>query len=105
MKITDTRRSYETYTGKSTGTKPGHGHIGASDHPFQECDGCHGGDGKVKDKKFAAGCSRDVILKGCEMLGMDVKDVAAICIEGMKPYAEELHSWGTRRSICAQVSL
>ena len=50
---------------------------------------------KFKDKKFAAGCSRDVILKGCEMLGMDVKDVAAICIEGMKPYAEELQLLGT----------
>ncbi len=29
------------------------------------------------------------------MLGMDVKDVAAICIEGMKPYAEELQLLGT----------
>ena len=50
---------------------------------------------KFKDKKFAAGCNRDVILKGCEMLNMDVKDVAAICIEGMKPYAEELQLLGT----------
>ena len=45
---------------------------------------------KFKDKRFAAKCDRDVILKGCEMLGMDVKDVAAICIEGMKAHAEEL---------------
>ena len=36
---------------------------------------------KFKDKRFAAKCDRDTILKGCEMLGMDVKDVAAICIE------------------------
>lgn len=50
---------------------------------------------KFKDKKFAAGCDREVIKKGCEMLGMDVKDVASICIEGMKPYAEELHLLGT----------
>ena len=50
---------------------------------------------KFKDKKFAAGCNREVILKGCEMLGMDVKDVATICIEGMKPYAEELQLLGT----------
>jgi predicted hydrolase (HD superfamily) len=45
---------------------------------------------KFKDKKFAAKCDRDLILKGCEMLGMDVRDVAEICIEGMKPHAEEL---------------
>ena len=29
------------------------------------------------------------------MLGMDVKDVAAICIEGMRPYAHELGLDGT----------
>ena len=45
---------------------------------------------KFKDKRFAAKCNREIILKGCEMLGMDVKDVAAICIEGMKAHAEEL---------------
>ncbi len=45
---------------------------------------------KFKDKKFAAKCDREVIRKGCEMLGMDVKEVAAICIEAMKGYAEEL---------------
>lgn len=45
---------------------------------------------KFKDKKFAAKCDREVIRKGCEMLGMEVKDVASICIEAMKEYAEEL---------------
>ena len=45
---------------------------------------------KFKDKKFAAKCNRDVIQQGCDMLGMEVKDVAALCIEGMKGYAEEL---------------
>lgn len=45
---------------------------------------------KFKDKKFAAKCDRELIRKGCEMLGMEVKDVAAICIEAMKEYAEEL---------------
>ncbi len=53
---------------------------------------------KFKDKRFAAKCDRDTILKGCEMLGMDVKDVAAICIEGMKPYAEEIGLLGTGNS-------
>ena len=46
---------------------------------------------KFKDKKFAAKCNREVIQQGCEMLGMEVRDVAAICIEAMKEYAEELH--------------
>ena len=32
------------------------------------------------------------------MLGMDVKDVAALCIEGMKPYAKELGLEGTEHS-------
>ena len=45
---------------------------------------------KFKDKKFAAKCDREVIRKGCEMLGMEVKDVAEICIEAMKAHAEEL---------------
>ena len=50
---------------------------------------------KFKDKRFAAKCDREIILKGCEMLGMDVKDVAALCIEGMKPYAAEIGLLGT----------
>lgn len=46
---------------------------------------------KWKSPNFAAKCNRPLILKGCEMLGMDIKDVAAICIEGMKAHAAELH--------------
>ena len=45
---------------------------------------------KFKDKKFAAKCDRELICQGCERLGMEVKEVAAICIEAMKEYAEEL---------------
>ena len=45
---------------------------------------------KFKDKKFAAKCNRDVIKQGCDMLGMEVKEVAAIVIEAMKAHAEEL---------------
>ena len=45
---------------------------------------------KFKDKKFAAKCDREVIKRGCEMLGMEVKEVAAICIDAMKQHAEEL---------------
>lgn len=46
---------------------------------------------KWKNKKFAAGCNRELILQGCEMLGMSINEVAEICIEGMKAHAEELH--------------
>lgn len=45
---------------------------------------------KFKDKKFAAKCNRELIKRGCDMLGMEVKDVASICIEAMKRYADEL---------------
>lgn len=45
---------------------------------------------KWKDKKFAAKCNRPLILSGCEMLGMEIREVAAICIEGMKEHADEL---------------
>lgn len=45
---------------------------------------------KWKDKKFAAKCNRDLILRGCEMLGMDIKEVAKIAIKGMREHADEL---------------
>ena len=50
---------------------------------------------KYKDKKFAAKCDRELIQKGCEMLGMEVRDVAEICINGMRLHAEELELSGT----------
>ena len=50
---------------------------------------------KFKDKKFAAKCDRELIKRGCAMLGMEVKDVAALCIEGMKSFARELSLTGT----------
>ena len=45
---------------------------------------------KFKDKKFAAKCMRELILKGCEMLGMDLREVSEIAIRGMKAHADEL---------------
>ena len=45
---------------------------------------------KFKDKKFAAKCDREVIRQGCQMLGMEVRDVAEICIAAMKAHADEL---------------
>lgn len=50
---------------------------------------------KFKDKKFAAKCNRELIKTGCDMLGMEVRDVAQICIDGMKPFAAELGLLGT----------
>ncbi len=50
---------------------------------------------KFKDKRFAAKCSRETILQGCEMLGMDISELAAICIDGMRPHAQELGLTGT----------
>ena len=50
---------------------------------------------KFKDKKFAAKCDRELIKKGCEMLGMEVKDVAELCLNGMREYAAELQLLGT----------
>ena len=45
---------------------------------------------KFKDKKFAAKCDREVIRQGCEMLGMEVKEVSEICITAMKAQADAL---------------
>ena len=45
---------------------------------------------KFKDKKFAAKCDREVIQKGCQMLGLEVREVAGVCIEAMKAHAQEL---------------
>ena len=45
---------------------------------------------KFKDKKFAAKCDRELIKRGCAMMGMEVRDVAAICIDAMKAHADEL---------------
>lgn len=53
---------------------------------------------KFKDKRFAAKCNRETIRKGCEMLNMEVKDVAAICIDGMRGHAAEIGLLGTEHS-------
>ena len=39
---------------------------------------------KFKDKKFAAGCSRDVIRRGAEMLGMELNDLIALTLNAMR---------------------
>ena len=39
---------------------------------------------KFKDKKFAAGCSREVIARGAEMLGVELKDLMEKTIIAMR---------------------
>ena len=39
---------------------------------------------KFKDKKFAAGCSREVISKGAEMLGMELSELVTKTLNAMK---------------------
>lgn len=43
---------------------------------------------KFKDKKFAAGCDRQVILDGIERLGMTKEEVFEETIKGMQEHAE-----------------
>ena len=39
---------------------------------------------KFKDKGFAAGCSRDVIRTGAELLGLTVQELAQITLDAMR---------------------
>ena len=39
---------------------------------------------KFKDKKFAAGCNRDVIRRGAELMGMELDELFASVIDAMK---------------------
>ena len=45
---------------------------------------------KFKDKKFAAGVNREVILDGCKRLGAELDEVIAECIAGMRENHEAL---------------
>lgn len=38
---------------------------------------------KFKDKKFAAGCSRDVIRQGAEMMGVELSELIGMTLEAM----------------------
>ena len=43
---------------------------------------------KFKDKKFAAGCSREVITRGAEMLGWDLDTLFARTIQAMRSFCD-----------------
>lgn len=46
---------------------------------------------KFKDKRFAAGCSRDVIEKGAQMLGWDLNDLFEKTILAMRSCESQIH--------------
>jgi putative nucleotidyltransferase with HDIG domain len=45
---------------------------------------------KFKSKSFAAGVDRDIVTKGAQMLGMELNDLIAEVIEGMRADAEAI---------------
>ena len=45
---------------------------------------------KFKDKKFAAGCSRQVIRDGAEMLGWELEKLMEDTIQAMREYEDEI---------------
>ena len=47
---------------------------------------------KYKDKKFAAGCSRDVIEKGAENLGMTLDDLIWTTVLAMRSCEDEINA-------------
>ena len=44
---------------------------------------------KFKDKKFAAGCSRDVISQGAQMLGLTVQELVGEVLPAMQSMPQE----------------
>ena len=46
---------------------------------------------KFKDKKFAAGCSRDVIREGAENLGWTLEELMEKTILAMRSYEESVN--------------
>ncbi|MGI5901062.1 MAG: HDIG domain-containing metalloprotein [Desulfitobacteriia bacterium] len=45
---------------------------------------------KFKDKRFAAGVNREVVLLGCQKLNMELNNVIEKCILGMRTVAAEI---------------
>ena len=46
---------------------------------------------KFKDKRFAAGCSRDIIQKGADMLGWDLNDLFDKTLKAMQSCEADIH--------------
>ena len=47
---------------------------------------------KFKDKKFAAGCSRDVIRRGADQLGWELDKLLTMTLEAMKATEDEINT-------------
>ena len=47
---------------------------------------------KFKDKKFAAGCSRDVIRRGADQLGWELDKLLTMTLEAMKATEDEINA-------------
>ena len=47
---------------------------------------------KFKDKKYAAGCSRDVIRKGAELLGWELDELLEKTLKAMAACEDEIHA-------------
>ena len=45
---------------------------------------------KFKDKRFAAGCSRDVIREGAEVLGWELEKLFSMTIDAMRSCEEQV---------------
>lgn len=48
---------------------------------------------KYKDKKFAAGCSRDIIGKGAEQLGWELDELLQVSLDAMKACEDSLKQY------------
>jgi predicted hydrolase (HD superfamily) len=48
---------------------------------------------KFKTEKFAAGCSREVIKRGAEMLGWELRDLIERTIQAMRVDEEAIEAW------------
>ena len=47
---------------------------------------------KFKDKKFAAGCSREIILKGAELCGLTIEELMQQTLDAMRATEDEVNS-------------
>lgn len=45
---------------------------------------------KFKDKRFAAGCSRDIIRQGAQMLGWELNDLFGKTLQAMQSCEKEI---------------
>ncbi len=46
---------------------------------------------KFKDKRFAAGCSRDIIRRGAEQMGIELDELLSLTLEAMKASEDSIN--------------